>query len=428
MRGTRYLSGFHDSIQGARASNIPSVRVSRLESGHAPSELQRMSQRTTQNPSRPWWQDQRESLLARAAGETPQYVYSKSALAASAQRLLKSVPADRTHYAVKANGHAAVIGALAEAGLDFECVSVFEIEHVLATCPDIDPARVLFTPNFSPRAEVARAAELGVQMTLDNADVLLAWPEVWRGRSIFVRVDPGTGKGHHEHVRTAGDHSKFGVAADDLPSLAQHAQQLGARVVGLHAHVGSGVDDVDAWAQTARILAAHADAHFPDVKVLDVGGGLPVATGGAAPFDLKGAGDALAAFRAERPEFEIWIEPGRFLVAEAGVLLARVTQTKRKGDVRYVGLDAGMNTLVRPALYGAYHDIYNLTRLDEPNAATYEVVGPICETGDALGHERDLPETFAGDIMLIATVGAYGAAMSSTYNMRPLAVETLLDG
>ena len=134
----------------------------------------------------------------------------------------------------------------------------------------------------------------------------------------------------------------------------------------------------------------------------------------------------LADVKKEYPALEIWLEPGRFLVAAAGVLLARVTQTKRKGDVRYVGVATGMNSLIRPALYGAYHEIVNLTRLDMPATEVVNVVGPICESADVLGHDRLLPPTEEGDVLLLATAGAYGHVMSSNYNLREPAEELLL--
>ena len=371
----------------------------------------------------PWWRDHRDALLALAEAETPRYVYHLDTVRQRARALRRLVPADRHLYAVKANGHPQVIRALADEGLRPECVSLPEIEHVRALLPALDPAEVLYTPNFAPRAEVERALAAGVRVTLDNAATLDAWAEVWAGHDVFVRVDPGVGKGHHAHVRTAGTASKFGVDAADLGGLAARAREVGVTVVGLHAHVGSGVDEPGAWAQTARTLAAHADAHFPDARVLDVGGGLPVPSASEAPFDLEASGAALAAFRSERPEFEVWVEPGRFLVAEAGALVARVTQIKRKGDVRYVGLDAGMNSLVRPALYGAHHDIVNLSRPDAADAGPAEIVGPICESGDAFAHGVPFPETAEGDVVLISTAGAYGAVMASHYNRRPPAAE-----
>ena len=374
----------------------------------------------------PWWRARRDALLALADERTPRYVYDLETVRQRARALRAAVPADRALYAVKANDHPAVLRAVVEEGLDPECVSVFEVEHVLATLPDLDAARILYTPNFAPRAEVEAALARGVRATLDNAATLDTWAEVWAGRDVFVRVDPGVGKGHHDHVKTAGETSKFGVAAADLEGLAARARALGVRVVGLHAHVGSGVDEAGTWAETARTLAAHADALFPEARVLDVGGGIPVPTGGQPAFDLAEAGRLLAAFRAERPAFEVWVEPGRYLVADAGVLLARVTQVKRKGRLRYVGLDAGMNSLVRPALYGAHHDAVNLTRLGEPDAGLAEIVGPICESSDVLGHDRPLPETCEGDVVLIDTAGAYGAVMASHYNRRPPADETAI--
>jgi diaminopimelate decarboxylase/aspartate kinase len=134
----------------------------------------------------------------------------------------------------------------------------------------------------------------------------------------------------------------------------------------------------------------------------------------------------LRRFQAANPRFELWLEPGRFLVATAGVLLARVTQVKHKGEVTYVGLETGMNSLIRPALYGAYHPLVNLSRLGEPATWIAHVVGPICETGDILGRSRRLPPTAEGDVILIANAGAYGRVMSSRYNLREPAGEALL--
>ncbi len=146
-----------------------------------------------------------------------------------------------------------------------------------------------------------------------------------------------------------------------------------------------------------------------------------------APLDLDALDDSLNEFRKAFDRFELWLEPGRYLVAAAGVLLTRVTQTKGKGEVRYVGVNTGMNSLIRPALYGAWHEIVNLTRLDEPAVQLANVVGPICETGDTVGTERLLPECREGDVLLIANAGAYGASMSSRYNLRAPADERTLD-
>jgi diaminopimelate decarboxylase/aspartate kinase len=172
---------------------------------------------------------------------------------------------------------------------------------------------------------------------------------------------------------------------------------------------------------------AEVARRFPEVRVLDLGGGLGVPERhGQSPLDLALVDETLGRFKAAHPGLEIVLEPGRYLVAEAGVLLTRVTQLKRKGDLHYVGVDTGMNNLIRPALYGAWHQIVNLSRLGEPLTLVADVVGPICETGDVLGHGRRLPDTREGDVLLIATAGAYGRAMASQYNLRPLASEVLL--
>jgi bifunctional diaminopimelate decarboxylase / aspartate kinase len=151
---------------------------------------------------------------------------------------------------------------------------------------------------------------------------------------------------------------------------------------------------------------------------------------GRSSFDLAALDARLLAvrdsLRTAGAKIDLWLEPGRFLVAEAGVLLARVTQTKSKGDVNYVGIATGMNSLIRPALYGAHHDIVNLTRIDAVATETVNVVGPICESADYLGHDRLLPPSEEGDVLLIATAGAYGRAMSSSYNLRPPAEEIFL--
>ncbi len=374
----------------------------------------------------PWWRARRDDLLALAAARSPCYVLDPGTLDAQAATLGALQSVDRVLYAMKANPHPDVLRRFDAAGLGFECVSPGELRHLFATLPGLDPERVLFTPNFAPRAEYAEALALGVRVTLDNLHPLEAWPTLFTGRDVFLRLDPGMGRGHHKHVRTAGAESKFGIDADQLDALADLVAAAGAHVVGLHAHSGSGVHAPETWSEIALFLADAAE-RFPDARVLDLGGGLGVPDQpGAASLDLQEVDRWLLRFKAARPGFAIWIEPGRFLVAPAGVLLATVTQLKQKGAVAYVGIDTGMNSLIRPALYGAWHPIVNLTRLDAHREITAHVVGPICETGDTLGYSRSLPRTEEGDVLLIGTTGAYGRAMSSAYNLREPADEIVL--
>jgi len=373
-----------------------------------------------------WWHSRRDELLMLANEETPRYVYDEATLRDAARRVGELDGVDRAFYAVKANPHPEVLRTFEANGLGFECVSPGEVERVFEVLPDLDPDRVLFQPNFAPIEEYEAAFARGVHVTIDNVQLLEKHPDAFSGAPLFVRVDPGRGHGHHRHVRTAGAQSKFGVVPDDLDRLRRAADRAEATVVGLHVHVGSGITDESAWPDIADFLASLA-ADFPEAQVLNVGGGLGVPSRpSAAPIDLDAVDDRLSAVAERHPQYALWMEPGRYLVAEAGVLLARVTQTKTKGNARYVGLDTGMNSLLRPALYGAHHEIVNLTRLDAAASQTADVVGPICETGDVLGHNRRLPPTEPGDVLLVATTGAYGASMGNHYNLRPPAEEVVL--
>jgi diaminopimelate decarboxylase/aspartate kinase len=373
-----------------------------------------------------WWRRRRDELLRLADEQSPRYVYEEATLRAKSEEIQNLAPVDRVFYAVKANPHPDVLRALERQGLGFECVSPGELDRVFDILPALDPARVLFQPNFAAPEEYAAAFERGVHVTLDNVQPLAERADVFAGEEIFVRVDPGQGHGHHRHVRTAGAQSKFGVVPDDLERLRAVADRANTTVTGLHVHVGSGITNEDTWADLADFLASLAGG-FPDARTINVGGGLGVPNRpGASSLDVEALDAALHEAVGQQARYNLWMEPGRYLVATAGVLLARVTQTKVKGPVRYVGLNTGMNSLLRPALYGAHHEIVNLTRLDEAPSITADVVGPICETGDVLGHDRRLPRTEPGDVLLVATTGAYGASMSNRYNLRPPAEGVLL--
>jgi diaminopimelate decarboxylase/aspartate kinase len=372
-----------------------------------------------------WWElpQKRRVLLDIAARESAAFVYDMQTLDAAIAAVLSVRSVKRWAYAMKANWHPEILRKIYAAGLTLECVSRGELEHAFASVPALDPQRVLFTPNFAPRAEYEFGFAKGVRVTLDNLHPLKMWPEVFRNREIFLRIDPGFGRGHHSHVRTAGVHTKFGIPlseADDLVALSRSAR---VRVTGLHAHTGSGIFDVANWIETGVLLAGLAE-RFPDVAVVDLGGGIGVPDQlGHSEIDLGVLDQGVAALAKDFPHIEFWMEPGRYLVARAGVLVALVTQLKGKGDVHYVGVATGMNSLIRPALYGAHHDIRNLTRLDEPMSHRVNIVGPICESADQFGADRWLPDSREGDVILIANCGAYGYAMSSNYNRRPPARE-----
>lgn len=377
----------------------------------------------------PWWHGERGRLLAMAAEGTPRYVYHLPTVRERA-RALKSVAAvDRRYYAIKANPHPAILRALVEEGFGLECVSLGELQHVFAAVPGLDPARVLFTPSFAPVHEYEAGFALGVTVTVDSVEALRRWPEVFRGRQIWLRIDLGHGDGHHQKVNTGGRDSKFGLSAQRVDEFVDAARALGIAITGLHAHLGSGVETAGHWRLMCDELAGFA-RRIGTVATLDIGGGLPIPySADDEPFDVAAWAAGLAEVKAVHSAFGLIIEPGRYLVAECGVLLAHATQVIEKDGVLRVGLDAGMHTLVRPAMYDAWHDIVNLQRLDEADDGVFDVVGPICESSDVFGRQRHLPSTTApGDVMLIADAGAYGRAMSSTYNLRGLPAEDVIDG
>eukprot|EP01087_Luapelamoeba_hula_P005093 TRINITY_DN15180_c0_g1_i3.p1 TRINITY_DN15180_c0_g1~~TRINITY_DN15180_c0_g1_i3.p1 ORF type:complete len:356 (+),score=56.74 TRINITY_DN15180_c0_g1_i3:132-1199(+) len=351
-----------------------------------------------------------------------------------------------------------VLQILYEAGIGFECVSLEELRHVFGLFPDLDKrpsditqSRVIYTPNFASHADhrTCLASFPGATLILDSIYPLERWHDLFAGhRELMLRVDPSTAqrRGHHDHVKTTGKQCKFGISADELERIPTLVANIGARVVGLHAHVGSGILQPDTWPETAKYMSTLL-TKFPDVCVFNLGGGLgvPEHESTQSSLDTAAVNDALLDCAKQFPQVQLWMEPGRFLVAQAGVLLCTVTQTKEKAVRKatsesegesaseskahiYIGVNTGFNTLIRPILYDAYHQIVNLGRLDETgDTITADVVGNICESGDVLGRARVLPkDTQEGDLLLIATTGAYGRSMSSHYNMREPAPEHFL--
>lgn len=378
----------------------------------------------------PWWYQERERLLALAA-HSPCYVYHEPTLAVNLDQLAQCKSLDKLFYAMKANAHDAILQFFYTSGIGFESVSCFELAKIIKLFPDIDRRRLLFTPNFAPRSEYAQALDQGVTLTVDSLYPLRHWSELFTGRRIMLRFDPQQQQvGHHPHVSTSGHATKFGIHAEQLPELLDLLAQHRVQVVGLHCHTGSGILNPAVWQRSAEFLAQLL-RFFPEAVVLNMGGGLGIVQQPQqVPLDLPLFDSLLSAVKQHilinRP-VEFWLEPGRFLVAHAGVLLARVTQLKRKGGIHFVGIDTGMNSLIRPPLYGAHHEVVNLTRIDQESTECFTIVGPICETGDVMAEQRYLPPTEENDVLLILDVGAYGYVMSSHYNLREPAMEFYLN-
>jgi len=249
-----------------------------------------------------------------------------------------------------------------------------------------------------------------------------------------VRFNPDVGAGAHEKICTAGPMTKFGVHHSQVDEVLRIERETGIQVVGCHMHIGSGILDAEVYAQAMTVILGVA-ARLPHLRFIDFGGGIGIPyKADQQPMDLAAVGRAASRLMEEfvaryGRRLEMRLEPGRFLVAEAGTLYTTVTSVKTNpdGGRTFVGCDSGFNHLVRPTMYDAYHRIDNVTRPEAPSAVV-DVVGNICESGDVFARARTLPRPQLGDILAIRDAGAYGFAMASTYNVRPLPAEVVIDG
>jgi len=376
-------------------------------------------------PPTTWWREKAEPLRNLAEADGPRYVYHLPTVAANARRLREELPSvEAFHYSLKANPHPAILETVAREGLGFECVSAAEVKRVREV---VGPAAsILFTPNFCPLSEFADALSAGAEIVIDGPHVLEQAPDLFAGTTVGLRIDPGFGLGHDHKVRTGGAHTKFGQPLADAAAMAEGAARASVTIGGIHAHVGSGILDPQAWIDTGNALASVLPV-FPEVRWLDLGGGLGVPERpGQPPLPLADLESRLAALRLV-VGVPLRMEPGRYVVSAAGVLVAPVTQVRSKGGVHFAGIATGMNSLIRPALYGAWHTIHNLSREGDAAERYWQIVGPICETADVLGRDRWIPDPRPGDVLLIENCGAYGAVMSSRYNLREPAEEYVLE-
>ena len=374
--------------------------------------------------------------IAARAG-TPVYVYSAALVRERYRSLDRAFTRHphRLHYAIKANATTAIAALLRELGAGADANSGGEIEVALRA--GFAPGDVVFTGVGKTRDDLTRAISLGVAAINAEspgevgriAEIAAALKTTAR---IAVRVNPDVEAGSHPHISTGHRSTKFGMSPADAVALIRDVAARGSlRPVGLHVHVGSQITRTEPLAQGARVIADLARALAADgiaIEHLDIGGGLGIAyEPGERVVAVEDYADAI--LRAIEPSaLPLVLEPGRWIVGPAGVLLTSVVDMKSQADAAtFVVVDAGMTDLLRPALYGAWHEIQAAEpRAGEPLRA--DIVGPVCETSDTLGRDRTLPPTEVGDLLVIRDVGAYGSVMASNYNRRPSAAEVLIDG
>lgn len=374
--------------------------------------------------------------LDRIAAEfgTPCYVYSRAALT-TAYREFEAAFAGHEHlicYSVKANSNLAILGLFAKLGSGFDIVSGGELQRVLKAGGD--PRKVVFS-GLGKRPDEMRAAlaagilcfnvESAAELTVLNQVA----GEMGKIAPVSLRVNPEVDAKTHPYISTGLRESKFGIPFDEAERLYASARQFASlRITGLDCHIGSQLTELAPLIEAREKMLGLLDrlqAQGLQIEHLDLGGGLGIRYAGETPPSVRDYVTALCANLGQRSQ-RILIEPGRALVGNAGLLLTRVEYLKHTPHRDFAIIDAAMNDLMRPALYDAYHDILPVVK-SAGDVKTYQVVGPVCESGDFLGHDRKL-SLDQGDLLAVMSAGAYGMVMSSNYNTRPRAAEVMVDG
>ncbi|WP_154124631.1 diaminopimelate decarboxylase [Grimontia hollisae] len=375
--------------------------------------------------------------LAQLAGQygTPLYVYSRATLERHWHAFDKAV-GDHPHlicYAVKANSNLGVLNVLARLGSGFDIVSQGELERVLAAGGD--PKKVVFSGVGKTAPEMARALELGIkcfnvesEAELDRLNQIAG--ELGKKAPVSLRINPDVDAKTHPYISTGLKENKFGIAFDRAREVYHYANSLPhLDVHGIDCHIGSQLTDLAPFIEsTDRLLGLIDDLRQDGIHIthLDVGGGLGVTYNDEKPPEPSDYAKALLERLANHQEIELVFEPGRAIAANAGVLLTKVEFLKHNEEKNFAIIDAAMNDLLRPALYQAWQEIVPV-KPRQGEAKTYDLVGPVCETGDYLGKDRSLVLE-AGDLLAVRSSGAYGFVMSSNYNTRCRAAEVMVDG
>lgn len=366
---------------------------------------------------------------------TPCYVYSRATIERHWQAFDNAL-ASRPHlicYAVKANSTLAVLNVLAKLGSGFDIVSVGELERVLRAGGEA--SKIVFSGVGKKADEIARALEVGircfnVESSAELEVINAVASKMNRRAAISLRVNPDVDAKTHPYISTGLKENKFGIAIEDALVVYQQALAMPALdVVGIDCHIGSQLTEVAPFIDALNRVLALVDtlaANGITLKHIDLGGGLGIQYKDEQPPQPDALARALLEGLGER-KLEIMLEPGRAIVGNAGVLLTQVLYLKPNAHRNFAIVDAAMNDLMRPALYGAWQNIVPLQPRSDVPAQIYDVVGPVCETGDFLGKEREL-SLQQGDYLAVRSAGAYGFSMSSNYNSRPRAAEVMIDG
>ncbi len=368
---------------------------------------------------------------------SPLYVYSEDIFRARCHDMQSLVDYDRftANYSIKANSNLHLLAIAREEGMYADAMSPGEIlflEHA-----GFKPEQIFFVPNNVSREELKFAIDHQVLTSLDSLSQLDLFGQLNPGGRVAIRLNPGVGAGHHEKVVTGGKKTKFGISMDQIAKVREILAQYQLHLVGVNQHIGSLFMEPQPYLEAARHFLTLAE-QFPELELIDFGGGFGIPyhkLEGQARLDLDTLRRELTALIHEfvaryGRDVQFKSEPGRYVVAESGVLMGQVHAIKQNDTITYIGTDLGFNVLARPMMYDSWHDIevfHHGELVKDPAVKPVTVVGNICESGDIIAKHRELPEIHEGDILAVLDAGAYGYAMSSTYNNRLRPAEILID-
>jgi diaminopimelate decarboxylase len=371
--------------------------------------------------------------------DTPLYVMSEKRIRENYNRLYDAIASKykdvRIYYACKANNNLTVLKILQSEGAYLDAVSPCEVFMGLNS--GFAPDRIIFTGTSVRNDELKFLVDAGITINIDSQSELDRLLKIAVPPTISVRVNPEIGAGHHNNCITAGNQTKFGLWEEDVLKAYATAKKARVERFGIHMHIGSGFLEIDPYIQAMEKLLSIAKRVHDELGIvfdfIDLGGGFGVPyKPDEQEFNLaEFASKVVPLFKSKVKEYSLGkpflhFEPGRYLVCDAGILLTTVNTVKVTPYRKFIGVDSGFNTLVRPAMYGSYHPILVANKLNRKNTETFDVVGPICESGDILAKDRELPPVAEGDVLAILNAGAYCFSMSSQYNARPRAAEVMI--
>jgi len=335
----------------------------------------------------------------------------------------------KVHYACKANTNLAILRVLQQEGSGIDAVSIGEVMSCLKA--GFKPEDIMYTGVNVSNQELRQVTDAGVMINIDSSSELDRLSKINKELPISFRITPGVGSGHGAKVITGTKGSKFGIPMDKVVSEYKRAKSMGFDIKGIHAHIGSGGQSTEPFVEELDVLISLVNQlkeEGIDLEFIDIGGGIGVPYKPNEPeMDVEELGSTLAWMVKEETDIEtLIIEPGRYIVCDTTVVLSRCVDVKDAGSRRYIGIDAGFNTLIRPAMYDSYHHVAIGNRFNKACTSRYDISGPICESGDCMAYDRVLPDPKEGDVIVIYDAGAYGYSMSSNYNSRPLCREVMV--